>query len=259
MKRSCTLVVAFLFILQAVALPAVAQEKGKLDAVEAEIDKGESEQTTTTTTTSPSSTSSVSAGEIIAQSFLDVLIAFMLAGAGMGMEDSGQIYHELKSEWHPALPTIRVEPAYQWNAGNINAFSGSAEAGYLIFGMGGEFTRYFENRPTDRLDVWSAHFLLRSLFARAFGINFAIGAKGVRGNRHRTGFDFGFPMYFFINRHFIIDIQDSFAVIKSTRIYDIGAGVSYKWKFVGARAGYRALFVGNERLHGPRIGLFFQF
>lgn len=255
MKRLGILLMVLCFVIQAVSLPAIAEEqKGKLDAVEAEIDKGESSESS-----SSSSTSSASAGEILAQSFFDVLIAFMMSGIGSGMENSGEIYHELKSEWHPALPTIRVEPAYQWAAGNINAFSGSLEAGYLIFGMDGEFTRYFENQPTDTLDVWSAHFLLRSLFAKAFGINFAMGVKGVRGNRHRTGFDFGFPMYFFINRHFIIDIQDTFAVIKSTRIYDIGAGVSYKWKFIGARAGYRALFVGSERIHGPRIGVFFQF
>lgn len=259
MRRPFALLAASLLALQLFAPPLFAEEKkGKLDAVEEEIDKGEGSEQGSSSSSSWSGTSSVSPEEIVAETFLQILVSFLIAGIGQGVENPGEVYHELKSEWHPALPTVRVEPSYQWAAGNLNAFSGKAELGYLIFGLDGEFTRYFENRPTDRLDVWSAHLLLRSLFAKSFGINFAAGVKGVRGNRHRTGFDFGFPMYFFLGRHFLIDIQDSFAVIRSTRIYDIGAGLSYKWKFIGARAGYRALFVGNERLHGPRVGLFFQ-
>ena len=243
------------FILTCVSSPAaLCAEEGKLGSFEKELSEPES------STQAPDSTSSIDATTIAAEGVMSVLMQFFMMGLmTSGLEGSADLYRELKQEWHPAMPTIRVEPAYQWMSGNINGFSGKLEAGYLIFGVDGEYNRLWEKAPASSLDIWSAHLLLRSVFARFFGTNLAIGAKGMNGQRSRTGVEIGMPFYIYFTKKFYMDVLPYVATFKGSRaVYDIGGGLSFKWKMAGARAGYRALFTGGETLHGPRIGLFFQ-
>jgi len=228
-----------------------AEEKGKLDSVEQEIE---------TPSTTGSQTSSIDATGIATQGILDLLMSFFMMGiVSTGSENFPELYKELKSEWQPALPTVRLEPSYQYVFNGIHGFSGKLEAGYLIVGVDGEYTRYFEKSPNDNLDIWSTHFLLRTIFTKHFGTNLALGAKIVRGGQNRTAFEIGVPFYIYPSRYFIFDIQPFLATFGGKNIYDLGAGAAFKYKLIGVRAGYRALFVGDQKLHGPRIGLFLQY
>jgi hypothetical protein len=255
MKRILALLVAAVFSFSLVATPvAFAEDEGKLKSFEKEGNEPEP------STSAPESTTSLDAGSIAAEGIMTILMQFLMMGLmTSGMEDPAGLYRELKQEWHPALPTIRIEPAYQWMKGNINGFSGKLEAGYLIFGIDGEYNRLWEKNPSSTLDIWSAHFMLRTVFARFFGTNLAIGAKGLRGTGSRTGIEVGMPFYIYFTKVLYLDILPYLATFNgSQNVYDLGGGISFKWKMLGARAGYRALFTGGQVLQGPRIGLFFQ-
>lgn len=197
--------------------------------------------------------------QIVTAGLMQVLISFFLAGLmETGGDNMQELYRELKDTWSPALPTIRVEPSYQYLAGNLHGFSGKAEAGYLIAAVDGEYLRYWEKNPDDDFTIASAHLQLRTLFADFIGTNLAIGAKSLWGERRHTGFEFGMPFYVFIGKHFIVDAQPFLAIVRGRDVYDIGGGASFKYKLFGVRAGYRMLKVGSQYLHGPRAGVFLQ-
>jgi len=185
---------------------------------------------------------------------------FFMAGL---METAGDnyhdLYHELKDTWSPALPTIRFEPSYQYVFDKINGIAGSVEAGYLLFGADAEYLQYIETGANADLKMMRGHFLLRTAFGEIIGANLALGARSFWGKGHHTGFDVGLPFYIFLGKHFIFDIQPFMAFMPGRDVYDLGAGVSYKYKWIGARVGYRMLKVGGETLHGPRAGIFFQY
>ncbi|MFH0800298.1 MAG: hypothetical protein V2A66_09000 [Pseudomonadota bacterium] len=253
MKRSLALLMAVFFLSStALATAASAEDKsGKLSSFEEEIGKPAAE--------TPQDTSGVSAGDIAMQGAIEMFMQFLLMGfMQTGMEGFQGLYKDLKKEWSPALPTIRIEPSYQYLVGGLSSFSVKAEAGYLVLGVDGEYSRIFEKSPNNSLDMWTVHGLLRSIFTRHFGTNLALGARVIKGGQRRTGMDIGLPFYIFFNRNFVFDVLPYFTTLRGNTVYDLGAGLSFKYKLFGVRAGYRALLVGDEKLHGPRVGVFFQ-
>jgi hypothetical protein len=202
--------------------------------------------------------SSPSAGEIAASSTMSVLNSFFLMGLmGDGSGTSGELYRELKESRSAALPTIRIEPSYQYLVDNIHGAIGKVEFGYLSFGADAEYIRYFESDAPD-MTILSGHFLLRTLFARVIGVNLALGAKSIWVNSKSTGFDFGFPFYLYLTRYMTIDVQPAIAFINNTRVYDMAAGVSFHHRFIGARVAYRGIYTGGQTLQGPQVGVFLQ-
>lgn len=256
MKKIMSLSIAIIVLFQFMILPVAraGEQKSQLGSFEKQLDQP-------STSDSSSSSSTLTATDIATTTIIDILMQFFMMGLmSTGTEDFSELYKELKSEWHPMMPTIRAEPAYQYVYKNMTGFSGKAEAGYLILGLDGEYTRYFEKSPKKDLTMINGHFLLRTMFTKHFGTNLALGVKNFRGLTSHTGFEFGLPFYIFINSSFYFDVLPYMAVFKNVKnVYDVGGGFSYKYKFIGVRAGYRALFVDSEKIHGPRIGLFIQY
>lgn len=201
---------------------------------------------------------SPSAGEIAASSTMSVLNSFFLMGlVGDGSGSSSELYHQLKESDSAALPTFRLEPSYQYLVDNINGAIGKVEFGYLTFGADAEYIRYFEQNAPD-MTILSGHFLIRTLFARVIGVNLALGAKSIWVNNKSTGFDFGFPFYLYLTRYLTIDVQPSIAFINNRRVYDMAAGVSFRYRFAGVRVAYRGIYTGGQTLQGPQVGVFVQ-
>lgn len=256
MKRFISVSIAVFIFVSSAFLPFAAAEEneGKLDSFKEEVNETQSPPSTTST-----EISSLDAQTVAVQGIMDILLSFFLMGLSQtGTEDFATLSKDLKAEWSPSLPTIRLEPSYQYLIGGLQGLSAKLEMGYLIIGIDGEYTRYFEKAPNDSLDIWQGHLLLRSIFTRYFHTNLALGVKSVGGGIKQTAFEFGLPFYIFITKHFIVDVLPYMATFHGKNMYDIGGGLSYKYKYVGLRAGYRAQFIGNEKLHGPRIGAFFQ-
>ncbi len=272
MKKFLSAFIVALFLFTSVAAPAFAEEekKGKLERFEEELEPSPEQKRHRDSERRHHrrryyddyyyrrTYHEPSAGEIAAGGLMEMLYMFFLMGlATEGIQSSKELYTDLKLSESPALPTIRFEPSYQYLIGNIHGVSGKAEAGYLMFGVDGEYLRYFEQDASD-LTIISGHFLLRTMFARLIGVNIALGVKSLWGTRRHTGFDFGFPFYVYFNKHIIFDILPYIAIIRGHNVYDIDSGLSYKYRFIGARAGYRVVYTGGQTLHGPKVGIFFQ-
>lgn len=247
MKKMVVPLLAAFALVICVPVNGAAEEKGKLDRFEEELSKPEDTSSTTT---------SVQAHEVAAEGIIQLFSNFFLLGLMQSGESSSELYRDLKERWSPAMPTFRLEPDYQYVKGGVQGMTWKGELGYLMFGIDGEYTRYFENN--DHLDLIGGHLLLRSAFTDFFGANLAVGFKSLRGNRNNNGFEFGIPFYIFFSRHFILDVLPYIATMNGKDVYDIGGGLSFKYKYMGVRAGYRGLFVRTQTLHGPTVGIFFQ-
>ena len=224
-----------------------AEEKGKLDKFEEEIEEPARHQ--------ESHTAESHVSEGLLEMFADIFLLGLMTGTTMNYADLRQ---ELKQMESPALPTIRFESSYQYVFDGVHGFSGNLEAGYLMFGVDGEFLYYWESANNDNIKIGSGHFLLRTLFTHIMQVDMALGVKTFQGNMSYTGFDIGFPIYFFFGKHIIWDIKPYITVIRGRDIYDFSSGLSYKYRMMGIRAAYRAINVSHETLHGPQVGMFFQ-
>lgn len=190
-----------------------------------------------------------------------LILGMMLGGLFSSLGGSGnwaENYRTLKQEWHPALPTIRVEGAYQSLGSDTNAYNLNLTAGYMGLGVDCDFLHAFEKTPGTQMKFISPHALLRAAPTKWWQIDLALGAKVIRGSRTHSGFEAGLPMYFYIGKHAIIDVKPYYARVGAGDIVDLALGVSGKWKMLGARAGYRWIDVSGTAMHGPMGGVFAQ-
>lgn len=260
------IIVSLLFAPFRMAL-AAAEAGGKLDSFEAELDKKEepkketeakkakSEDVETSTTTTTTTGSSAVADAVL------TLFSALIVGL-FDMADTGNLkeaYKYLKENEIPALPTFKLEGNYQYLVGDMQSFSGRAEVGYLMFGLDGEYKRFYEESPHDNLNMANFHFLVRGLLAEIFQVNLALGEKFIWGDTRHQGFEIGLPFYLIFGKHFIWDVKPYMAFVGGKDIYDVSSGLNLKYKFAGFRAGYRGIWVNHQSLHGPEVGLFIQF
>lgn len=239
-----------------------AEKKGKLDSFEESIDEPQTREESHDDDhhhhrhyeESHTVESSVTGG--VMSLITDFFLAGLVAGGAASYSDMRQ---ELKTTESPALPTLRIEPSYQYVFDGIHGFAGNIEAGWLMFGADGEFLYYWETASNDNLKIGGGHFLFRTLFSRLFQTNLAMGVRTFQGNTGHTGFDLGLPFYIFFGKHFIWDIKPYITFLQGRDIYDISSGLSFKYKFFGIRAAYRAINVSHETIHGPQVGVFIQF
>ena len=258
-KIVCVLLL-FILLLSFSNRSFAAGEKGKLGSFEDSLDSKNEDKRSADQETLKHGEPGV-AQEQVAASIFETLFGMFLAGTfEMAQEeDKGYVYRTLKKEYSPALVTFKLEGDYNWIAGNDHSASGRAEVGYLMFGLDGEFKRFWENNPSDTLNVVSAHGLLRALFGEVFEIHLALGVKDISGDRNHEGFEFGLPFKAIFTNNIFWDVRPYMAFVHKKQIYDISTGLNFKYKMIGARAGYRAINVDSQTLHGPEVGLFFQY
>ena len=265
----------FLIIISALSVPLsqtalAAEEKGKLDSFEAELDskdetKGEDAKgkktTSEETKSEDSSTSSITTGSSATTEAVLTLFSALITGL-FDMADTGnfkEAYSYLKENEIPALPTFKLEGNYQYLAGDMQSLSGRVEVGYLMFGLDGENKGFYEDDNHDNLNMADFHFLVRGLLAEIFQVNLALGEKFIWGDTRHQGFELGMPFYLIFGKHFIWDVKPYIAFVGGKDVYDVSSGMSLKYKFAGFRAGYRGVWVNHQSLHGPEVGLFVQF
>lgn len=165
----------------------------------------------------------------------------------------------LRKAGYNAIPTIRFEGNYQKLTTDIQGYNLNLTIGHGIFGFEIDYIQYFENNPDDTLYFITPRALFR-LPSTYYEFDIGIGATLMKGNRQNTGFNFGGAAYLFPMKNLILDSKVyviGFSEKKS--MVDFDFGISYKYKMMGARGGYRMLWTnGNQTLHGPHIGIFVQ-
>ncbi|PIR17822.1 MAG: hypothetical protein COV46_02530 [Deltaproteobacteria bacterium CG11_big_fil_rev_8_21_14_0_20_49_13] len=255
-KRIFLLTTAVLLL----ATPVSNAVAGQLDDFEGSLDQKSETKPQDKKDTKHEESSSTSTSDAATGIFESLAGIFMTSLFDMSQEkDMKGLYKYLKRHDIPALPTFRLDGIYQYLVGNMNSFNGRVEAGYLMFGIDGEYKRFWESAPSDALNMAGFHFLVRALFGEMFQINLALGEKFLWGDKSHKGFDIGFPFYVIFGEHFIWDVRPYIATVGGREVYDVGSGLNFKYKFGGVRAGYRLIGAGGRKLQGPEVGLFVQF
>lgn len=235
-------------------LPVQAEEESKLERVENKVAEKQS-----STSNSSSSTSNSPVDTTLG--FLDLLFGLFNSGPFAGLDNTmpwGERHALLRKEFHPALPTIRVEAAYQKLTQDVQGYNLNATVGYMTFGADFDWVHYYEESPQAQLKLMSPHVLMRFAPFDVLQFDFAVGAKIMRGRRTQAGMEMGVPVYININKHLMCDLKTYGGFIKGTRVLDTALGVSGKWKLGAVRAAYRLIQIGDETLHGPQVGLVVQ-
>lgn len=257
-----------IFLILILSLISTSAFAGKLDKFEKNLEKKDSKSSSSSSSTYYESSdysyasSSASSAEIITRTWWEMLAVFMLAGTqGLGLPEGSSMaetHKALKAIDSPLLPTIKLEGNYQYVVNNIHGYDATLTLGYMMFAADVNVWHLFERNPDDQLKFISPHFLLRFAPFGFMQIDLAVGAKVIMGNRTYSGFEGGFPAYFFFTKNFIWDIKTYISYINDNILVDVSSGLNYRIKYFGVRAGYRMIELRGDYTHGPQAGLFFQ-
>lgn len=168
-----------------------------------------------------------------------------------------EINQNLRRAHSFAMPNLRVDGLYHYAMDGVQAMHLRGEAGFLMLGADVDFSRYYEN--SDRLNNLATHGLIRfPLGSDFFELDLALGYRRIWGDQVHQGFDFGLPFYINIGQYVQLNLNSYFTYIGKRPVQDYNIGASFKYKLGGIHAGYRSVDASGNTLHGPEVGLFFQ-
>ncbi|PIR21118.1 MAG: hypothetical protein COV45_03035 [Deltaproteobacteria bacterium CG11_big_fil_rev_8_21_14_0_20_47_16] len=219
-----------------------------------------------------SSSSSSDNDDTLASTIIDVFFGALFAqnAASSGNPDQGErgnlqgttiqeVNHNLRQNYSFALPNIRLDSMYFYDPDGVHAFRVKGEAGYLMIAADADYTRFYEG--SDRLNDFATHGLLRiPLLTEFFQLDVALGYRRIWGTQVHQGFDFGLPFYINIGRWVQLDTRYYVTFLgDKLPLQEVDAGIAGKFRWIGARAGYRYIKVkGASPIQGPEVGLFVQ-
>lgn len=226
-----------------------------------------------------SSTSSGATDDLLASTIIDVFFGALFAQQAVSQSQSldapggavmnsrgnlqgattKEVNHNLRQGYSYALPNLRFDSMYFYDPDGVHAFRVKAEAGYLMIAADVDYTRFFEG--ADRLNDLATHALLRIPLATEFAqLDVALGYRRVWGSQIHQGFDLGIPFYINFGRWVQLDARYYITFLgNKLPLQELDVGVAGKYKWLGARAGYRYIKVkGTSPIQGPEVGLFIQ-
>ncbi len=170
----------------------------------------------------------------------------------------GEVNRNLRNGYSFALPNIRLDGAYFYDPDGVHAFRVKGEGGYLMIAADLDYTRFYEGK--DRLNNLATHGLVRIPLSSEFAqLDVALGYRRIWGSRVHQGFDLGIPFYLNLGRWVQMDLRYYVTFLGGDPMQEVDVGVSGKYKWIGARAGYRYIkSKGASALRGPEAGLFVQ-
>lgn len=249
-KRFSALLLSFVITVSPVFFSCMSSAQGgELDKFEKKVEKKEE----------PSENSSSNVAEDV---WWDMLFDFLMSGLIMSDDMEGRSLKEYKQELResgsPAMPTFKLEGNYHYVLDSIHGYDVTATAGYLIIGVECNLWHLFERAPDDQLKFLSPHLLIRMVPFEVMEIDFALGSKSILGNNTYHGVEAGFPAYFFFGKFITLDLKPYLSYINGHDLWDLSAGISFRYKFLGIRGGYRLIENDGDYIHGPQVGLSIQ-
>jgi len=159
----------------------------------------------------------------------------------------------------PFIPLIRVDAAYKDIESDIEALDYRLQLGYgpLAFELNG--TRFEEESPSDRLDLYRLYGLYRMSYGEVVEIDLGFGGMILDGEDRDSGMSFTIPFLVRATDWLLVEFRPMWSDINGTRIDEYEAGVLLNWKFTSLKAGYRWLESPHESLNGPFLGLSFRY
>lgn len=164
-----------------------------------------------------------------------------------------------RQDGSPVVPVARLENTYQSLIGtDIDGYTLRGELGFGPVAVAGGWTRYWEERPDDRLDSWVVEGLWRFGSNEHFRLDLAFGGRGFERVYSTKGFQTGLSTGIYPWDCVGFEGDARWAFFESGELTDLRGVLRLthpEFPYAGARAGYRYITIGNQNLHGPEIGL----
>jgi hypothetical protein len=154
----------------------------------------------------------------------------------------------------PLIPFIRYDFSVQDVESDVEAFDHRFEGGYGLFAFQIRNTRYREDEPSDDLDLFQIHFLLRLYFDESFEMDLGLGSLRIDGEEANSGASFTLPVHFYPTRRLGVVFRPAWANVNENTIEDYDLAIVYRFPFAALRAGYRWVMSGSESLDGFYLG-----
>ena len=170
----------------------------------------------------------------------------------------------------PVLPFARFDGGHQTVETNVEARDYYAQVGYEMIGLDVRHTRFTETNPSDHLDLYRIHGLLR--LGGAFGsgtlgqgaqsfweVDVGLGYVQLAGNNRQGAFSFTLPILLYPSKHWGLEFRPAWATINDSTLQDYDLSAHFLLKYVGLKVGYRWLKSPNMDLSGPYVGAVTRF
>ena len=170
----------------------------------------------------------------------------------------------------PILPLARFDGSHQSVETNVEARDYYAQVGYEMIGLDVRHTRFTETNPSDHLDVYRFHALLRlggaserGMFRQGtqsfYEVDVGLGYVQLAGNNRQGAFSFTLPILLYPSRHWGLEFRPAWATINDSTLQDYDLSAHFLLKYVGLKVGYRWLKSPNMDLSGPYVGALTRF
>jgi hypothetical protein len=177
------------------------------------------------------------------------------AGSMTRLEEEGGYLEDLeippRQPGEALIPFVRLDATYQAVESDVAAADYSTDLGYGAFAVRFNQTRYWEQHPSDELDLYRIYGLYRMSFGSQFEIDMGFGTMIVDGTNRTDRFSFTLPILYHPHPSFGIECRPAW----SDDIMETALGVLVGARFVSIKAGYRWLRSSEQSLNGPYIGL----
>ncbi|MCB0221505.1 MAG: hypothetical protein KDH09_17540 [Chrysiogenetes bacterium] len=159
----------------------------------------------------------------------------------------------------PVVPNARIENTYQSLIdADIDGYTLRGELGWGPIAAAGGWTRYSEERPPDELDSWFVEGLWRFGWSEHFRFDVAAGARGFERAFSTKGFQWGVSTGLYPVNYLGREGDARWAFFDSGQLTDLRGALRLTYPdfpYASLRAGYRYIGIGDQKLHGPEVGL----
>jgi hypothetical protein len=162
---------------------------------------------------------------------------------------------DLRKPGDPLLPFVRFDASYLAIESDVDAFDYRVQLGYGTFAFELNQTRYEEDEPADRLDLYRLYGLLRLSFGDKIEVDLGLGGIILDGDERNSGFSATMPILVQVYDWLIVEFRPMWSQIKGSGIDEYELGFLFNRDFAAIKAGYRWTHSPQESLDGPFIGL----
>lgn len=151
----------------------------------------------------------------------------------------------------PLLPFARLDLAYQSVESDVDAMDVRAELGYGPFAAQVDLTRYWEETPSDEMNLLRALAVYRMAFGANVETDLGFGVLTLEGDERTSRFLFSLPVLVHPSPHWGIEFRPAWA----DRVSDYDLALLLTRGCTSLKLGYRWLDSPRESLDGPYVGV----
>lgn len=162
---------------------------------------------------------------------------------------------EPREPGEPMIPVVRFDAAYQHVESDVEALDLRLQLGFGPLGFEINQTRYEEDEPPDRLDLYRLYGLWRMSYGERIEVDLGLGGIILDGQDRNSGVSATTPILIQPWDWLLVEFRPMWSNIHGSQINEYELGLLLNWEWTALKAGYRWTHSPNESLDGPFVGL----